>query len=123
MNRIVHIFSPNRATLISFFSFLISSPAYDYCRLQHYNWSTAGLLQHVVDPDEVVLSRLVDGVWICGFTCSVAAAFLSDISFRYVFVYALGVGLLSCCGPNILVIPVQCALSLFALACLKGWIP
>jgi len=85
----------------------------------------AGHLQH---PDDFTpVAYVTDALWFVGFLCSIVLAFRSDITFRYVFVFALGVGFLFIADPRgiseILRIPVHAALCLFAIACLIGWTP
>ncbi len=61
-----------------------------------------------------------------GFIISVVLAFRSEVTFRYAFIFALGVGFLFISDPRavlgILEIPVQIVLCLFSIACLIGWI-
>ena len=73
-----------------------------------------------------VLGYALDSIWVGGFALSVLMAFRSGITFRYAFIFALGVALLVVTNPvglgDILGWRVHAALCLFALACLKGWI-
>ena len=117
------LLSPDRATRIAFLSFLAASPAYYNCRSRHF--CMAGHLQHA--DDYTPFAYLTDAMWIIGFVCSIILAFRSDVTFRYVFVFALGVTFLFFADPHgigeILRLPVHIALCLFAVACLLGWIP
>jgi hypothetical protein len=123
MKRILEFLSPDRATRIAFLSFLVASPAYFICRSNHF--CMAGHLQH--SDDYTPLAYLTDGFWVIGFVCSIILAFRSDVTFRYVFMFALGVAFLCFADPRgiggLLQIPVHVALGLFAIACLLGWIP
>ncbi len=123
MKRILEFLSPDRATTGAFLSFLLASPAYYICRTRHF--CIAGHLQH---PDDFTpLACVTDGFWSIGFLCAMVLAFRSDVTFRFVFVFALGVGFLFLANPlgigGVLWLPVLVALCLFAIACLMGWIP
>ena len=113
----------DRATRIAFLSFLITSPAYYFCRSKHF--CMAGHLQHL--DDFTPLAYLTDGLWVIGFLVSIILAFWTDITFRYIFAFVLGVGFLFFADPNglgaFLQLPVQITLCLFAIAGLFGWIP
>jgi hypothetical protein len=123
MKRILKFLSPDRATQIAFLSFLAASPAYHICRSKHF--CMAGHLQHF--DGYTSLAYLTDGLWIFGFLCSIVLAFRSDVTFRYVFLFALGVGFLFFADPRgiggILQIPIHVSLGLFAIAGLLRWLP
>lgn len=122
MKRLLEFLNPTRATQLGFLLFLVASPAYYICRSNHF--SMAGHLQH--SGDLTSLAVLTDGLWTIGFLTSSVLAFRSEISFRYVFVFALGVAFLFFGDPRgvgaILQIPVHIALCVFSIACLIGWI-
>lgn len=72
------------------------------------------------------LGYVTDTIWVVAFGLAVVLAFLSGLTFRYAFVFALGVGFLLIADPRgvsgIVLWPAHVALSVFAIACLKGWI-
>lgn len=71
----------------------------------------------------VALGYLFDAIWVVAFGLAVVLAFLSGLTFRYAFVFALGVGFLFIADPSGIVLwPAHVVLSVFAIACLKGWI-
>lgn len=102
--------------------FLAALPAYCVCRLKHF--CTAGHLAHPEDVSPLIY--FTEPFWIVGFIFAIIAAFRSNITFRYAFVFASGVGALSITTPNgfseILWLPLCILLGIFTLACLVGWI-
>jgi hypothetical protein len=120
MKRFLQFFSPDRAVIIGFILFLACVPSFVYCRTHHF-------CMYVHFQDEVTfLDKVNDVIWQFGFAVSIVLSFRSDITFRYAFLFASGVGFLFIASPlnlgGILILPFTAALCLFALACLIGWI-
>lgn len=116
--------SPERAGWIAFVGFLAASPAYVLCRSTHFcmggHLPDHGAAGH---SHAVALGYLFDAIWVVAFGLAVVLAFLSGLTFRYAFVFALGVGFLFIADPSGIVLwPAHVVLSVFAIACLKGWI-
>ena len=74
----------------------------------------------------VALGYLFDTIWVGAFGLAVVLAFLSALTFRYAFAFALGVGFLFIADPRgvsgIVLWPAHLVLAVFAIACLRGWI-
>jgi len=118
MRKHLELLSPERSTQAAFLLFLVTSPAYGVCRFNHF-WCHG---HYGLADNATPIEYVTDGLLIVGFVLSVLLAFRSDISFRYVFLYGLGIGLVCYSAPNILVCGVYVALLLFAVGCLLGWI-
>lgn len=120
MKRFLQFFSPDRSIRIGFTLFLACVPSFVFCRTHHF-----GIYGHFKD-ELTFLDKVNDFFWQFGFVVSMILSFRSDITFRYVFTYAMGVGFLLIASPlnfgGILILPVTGALCLFALCCLLGWI-
>ena len=120
MKRLLQFFSPDRATWIGFTLFIACVPSFVFCRTHHF--CVFGHFQ-----DEVTfLGKVNDLFWQFGFAVAMILSFRSGITFRYVFIFAMGAGFLFIASPlnfgGILILPVTGALCLFALAILIGWI-
>jgi hypothetical protein len=120
MKRFLQFLSPDRATNFCFTTFLVCVPSFIFCRTQHF--CMEGHLKDSVS----FLDRANDALWWLGFVVAIILSFRSDITFRYAFIFSIGVGFLLIAVPynlwGILILPVTVALGLFALACLLGWI-
>ena len=120
MKRFLQFFSPDRATSIGFILFLVCVPSFVFCRTHHFC-----MYGHFQD-EVALLARLNDVAWQGGFVVSMILSFRTDIIFRYVFIFAMGVGFLLVASPlnfgGILIFPVTGALCLFAIASLIGWV-
>jgi hypothetical protein len=97
MKRLLDFLAPDRSARIAFLSFLAVSPAYFLCGQQHY--CIGGHLSDLEDFE--VLPYLTDTLWVVGFLISILLAFRTGITFRYVFVFALGVGSLFAFPPGL----------------------
>jgi len=119
MKWLLKFLSPERVTLICFLLFLACVPFFVYCHSHHFT-----LFGH--ENAVTFLDRVNDVAWRSGFVIAMILVFRSEITFRYLFVFALGVGFLLIASPlnmcGILILPVTAAACLFALACLIGWI-
>lgn len=119
--------SAERASWIAFAAFLAVSPLYAWCQLTHYCMG-GHLPDHPAlgHSHATTLAFLLDGLWTVVFGAVAILAFFSGITFRYVFVFALGIGFLFVADPRgigeILIWPVLVATCLFAIASLRGWI-
>ena len=120
MKRLLQFFSSDRATWIGFSLFLACVPSFVFCRTHHFC-----MYGHFQD-EVTLLDRVNDLFWQAGFIVSFIFSFRTDITFRYAFIFAMGVGFLLVASPlnlgGILILPVTGALCLFALASLIGWI-
>lgn len=124
MKRILAFVSADRAAWIAF---LVASPAYLLCRSTHFcmggHLPDHGNLDH---SHSLIVGFALDSIWVAAFGLAVVMSFMGGITFRYIFIFALGVGFLFIADPRgiggILAWPVHAALCLFAIACLKGWI-
>ena len=124
MKRITKFISAERAAWIAF---LAASPAYVFCRWTHFcmggHLPDHGDLGH---SHRAMVGYALDSVWAVAFAFAAVMSFLSGITFRYSFIFALGVGFLFIADPRglgeILAWPVHAALCLFVIACWKGWI-
>ncbi len=120
MKRLLQFFCPDRAIVISFITFLACVPCFVFCRTHHF--CMEGHLKDAV----TFWDEANDVIWRSGFVIAMILCFRSEITFRYVFAFAMGVGFLLIADPQnlcgALILPVTGALGLFALACLLGWI-
>ncbi len=120
MKRLLTFVNPERARLITFIWFLASVPCFLICRTRHFC-----VFGHLEDQTSF-WDYANDVLWRSGFVVGMILCFRSDITFRYVFTFALSVGFLLCASPlgllSILIYPVTAASCLFALASLLGWI-
>ena len=120
MKRIFEFLSPDRANWIAFVTFLVSVPCFVICRSHHFC-----VYGHLAE-NVTFLGGINDYFWQSGFIVGMILSFRSGITFRYIFIFAMGVGFLWIADPRnlggILIYPVTGALCLFALASLIGWI-
>ena len=115
------------AERVAWIAVLAASPAYVLCRWTHFcmggHLPDHGDLGH---SHKAMVGYALDSAWAIAFALAVVMSFLSGITFRYSFIFALGVGFLFLTDPHglseILAWPVHAALCLFAIACWKGWI-
>jgi hypothetical protein len=120
MERILQFFSPDRARLITFVSFLASVPSFLICRTHHF------CVYGHFHEETTSLGYANDYFWQAGFGVALLLCFRCDITFRYAFIFAMSVGFLWVASPlnlcGVLIYPVTAAAGLFALASLIGWI-
>ena len=120
MKRIFEFLSPDRANWIAFVTFLVSVPCFVICRSHHFC-----VYGHLAE-NVTFWGHINDYFWRSGFIVGMILSFRSEIAFRYLFVFAMGVGFLLIADPRnlggILIYPATGALCLFALASLIGWI-
>jgi hypothetical protein len=94
-------------------------PSFVFCLTHHYSG-----FGH--EFPVTFLGEANDVAWRLGFLIAMILVFRSGITFRYLFIFALGVGFLLIASPlnlcGILILPVTGALCFFALAALVGWI-
>ena len=108
-----------RFSLILFFS---ASIFYALCQSRHF--CIGG---HLLHPDDYTpLARVTDAYWLIAFVASILLIFRSELTFRYSFIYSIAVIFLLISWRSgvygILGLPVQLALTVFAIACWRGLI-
>src|SRR5262245_8726604 len=120
MRRFLDHFDEGRSLGWFFFAFILGSAGYMVCQTSHF--CMGGHNAHPEEVSETFLARCVDAFWISAFVLSMLLIFKSGITFRYVFVFSIGMVLLFFCGYDLIGIPLHSLLAVIAIAFRAGWI-